>query len=238
MMRIEYCADSGIGVAPHSSLAQEILDELEATDEQPEEEEAESNPVEDRAKLLFDEITARFPPEWGKDPRQLMRERYRYLSRRSIQLENEAVEKAVDALKANVKTLTDTVKEIVPERDQLKLEIELNDAATEAIEAERDELKDVIGQVRSVRDELKAELEAVTKERDEACQRAKDRETARYVLTKERAELQAKVEELTVDRAHWEGSAGGWEKLYRIERALRESYEQLVQKERDERQSS
>jgi chromosome segregation ATPase len=170
MMRIEYCADSGIGVAPHSSLAQDILAELEATEEQPEDVEVDLTSVEARAEMFFDEITARFPPEWGKDPRQLMRERYRYLSRRSIQLENEAVRDAV-------RELTEERDMVKGKRDELVKMLEEVRAKADELEAERDELKDVIDQVRSVRDDLKAKVEAVTKERDEL---EADRNNFRY----------------------------------------------------------
>jgi DNA repair exonuclease SbcCD ATPase subunit len=145
MMRIEYCADSGIGVAPHSSLAQEILAELDAAEEQPEEGEAE-------------------PGACGKNctcPKCVAK---LLQGCREIRLKAqiEKLTKERDALVAQVDRLMDAdvnrYNVLIAENSDLK-------AKVEELEAERDELKDVIDQVRSVRDDLKAKVEELTVDR-------------------------------------------------------------------------
>jgi hypothetical protein len=210
-------------------VVEKTLAELEADEAHSEEEE--SNPVEARAKLFFDEITANFAPAWGKDAVQDMRNRYRYIARRSIQLEAEAVEDAVeeiDDLKGFNERLLLNNKELARERDELK------DKLAKKTDCGKDKtcpkylgqlisgcnkmwMKAEIRRLTDERDETNAKLDSITMTFEEKEAIVKE---AVKKLARERDALKAKLEavpKLIEERDELKKSKKKWEHLWRIE---------------------
>jgi hypothetical protein len=184
----------------------ELLDELDSTEEQPDEEVGRTS-VEERAKLFFDEITDRFVPAWGKTAERNKREMYRYIASRSLELEAEAVEEAV-------KELTEERDTLMGVRNDLEGKIAavwgvLGGMQAHSCDSLSTEVRSIIeerDELLAKRDELKAKLEKADCGKDKTCPKYLGELIAGTNklwmkaqiehLVKERDELKAKLDEI------------------------------------------